>query len=430
MEFNPAVKIFSKRYHLRSLSWRPGALAKNTFLITGGLSLRAFLQFVLFVGLARSLGVLEYGKFIAVLAMMTFMVPLVGFGMPTLLVKKMAIDRARYAQQFGKSLIVVGICALICLAVALMAGDWLLPKEINRNIVFNIALAELFFGSIIDLSSNAFKAIEQFIYFIMIRSGLILLRLISFGVMMMVVGHIDASSWSICYLLATALTMVFALGIVFKKIGLPHLTFKGFFTTMSEGSYYALAGASSRINGEIDKLFLARLTSLGMTGAYSAAYRFTDIVMLPVNALLGASSARFFREGSKGMTSSITYAKKILPLPVTYACLGGLLLFFGADVIPLLIGSEYIIAVPMLKWLAILPLMLLLRSFFSMIVVAGGHPRYNGIVYLAGALTNIGLNFCLIPLFGWSGAALATIIAEIVMILSFWVIIRSEFSQV
>jgi O-antigen/teichoic acid export membrane protein len=146
---------------------------------------------------------------------------------------------------------------------------------------------------------------------------------------------------------------------------------------------------------------------------------------LPINALLESSAARFFREGEKGLMHSGVYAKKLLPIPSLYAALGGLLLFFTAEFIPLLLGTEYIISVPMLKWLAILPFMLMIRSFFSMALVAGGHYRYNCFVYIVGALVNVGLNFCLIPRFSWVGAAMAMIVAEIVMIFFLCLIIRN-----
>lgn len=418
------TKNLYKLYLAKIISWSPGSLAKNTLLVTVGMSLRAILQFVLFVSIARFLGVREYGKFIAVMAVITFLVPLVGFGTQILVLREVAIDKARFARHFGKSLVVIGTCAFPFLLIALIIGNWLLPKEIPLTIVFNIALAELLFGPVIDLSGKVFQAIERFTHMMVIVSGLIMLRLIFFGFMLAVGGPIDAANWSTYYMMATALAMVGALGIVFKNIGLPKLNFQSVFATMREGVDYALTGAASRVNSEIDKVFLARLTSLEITGAYSVAYRFTDIVMIPVNALLESSAARFFREGANGIISSSTYAKKLLPIPVLYASLGGLLLYFCADFIPLLLGSEYIVSVPMLKLLAILPLMLMLRSFLCMIVIAGGHPRYNCIVYLAGALINIGLNFYLIPRFSWAGAALATIFAEIAMIFFLWLIIR------
>ena len=417
------VKILFQSYLANFFPWRPGTLAKNTFLVTGGMTLRAGLQFLLFICLARFLGIQEYGKFIAVLAVITFMVPLVGFGMPTLLLREVAMDRSRFAHQFGKSLIVTSFCAVLFLLIGFLVGDWLLPKEISRKIVFNVALAELFFWPIILLSGKPFQAIESFTYPIVFSSGLILLRLIGFGLMLVAVAHVSAESWSYFYLLATALAMICDMGMLFRKFGLPSLNFKGTFSVMREGFYFALSDASSRVNSEIDKVFLARFTNLRITGAYSAAYRFTDIIMLPINALIGASGARFFREGAKGMANSSYYAKKLLPIPIIYAGLGGLLLFFGADFIPLLLGQGFISSIPMLKWLAILPLILMIRSFFSMVVIVGGRTRYNGIVFLAGAMSNVGLNFYLIPHFGWSGAVLSTIVAEVMMIFFLWLII-------
>jgi len=407
----------------RLFSWRPGNLAKNTFLVTGGLSFRALLQFILFVGLARFLGVRGYGEFVAVVAIMTFLVPLIGFGTPTLLIREIALDKNRFSQQFGKSLVIIGCVAIPCLLFSLIVSDWLLPEEIARVTILNIALAELLLGPVMELTGRAFQALERLAYMVVIATGLILLRLASFALMMLHGGPVDAESWSYYYLAATALAAAGALCLVFKKIGLPQLGFRGTLSAMREGFYYALTSATSRINGEIDKVFLARLTTLGITGAYSAAYRFIDIIMLPINALLESSASRFFRAGRDGMTGSGKYARNLLPVPCLYAAVGGLLLFFFADIIPFLLGPEFILSVPMLKWLAILPLLLVTRTFLGMILITGGHSRYNGLIFFSGAVSNIGLNLVLIPRFSWTGAALATIIAEVVMIFLLWLVI-------
>lgn len=418
------MKNTSQPYLPRIFLWRPGALAKNTLFVTFGLYIRALLQLILFVGLARSLGVQGYGEFISVVAVMTILLPLVGFGTPIILVREVALDTNRFARQFGKSLVIIWSSAVPCLVVALVVADWFLPKEIARIIIFNVALAELLLGPVIELSGRAFQAIERLAYMMVIVSGLILLRLIAFALMVLDGSPSGATSWSNYYLAATSLATACSLLLVFLKIGLPELSFRGVLAAMREGFYYAVTGATSRVNGEIDKAFLARLTSLNVTGAYSAAYRFVDIILLPVNALLESSAARFFREGKDGVSSSGIYAKKLLPLPSVYAALGGILLFYCAEFIPLLLGPSYIISVPMLKWLAVLPLILMIRHFFGMVVIAGGRIRYTSMVLFSGALINIGFNLCLIPVFSWAGAAMATIAAELVMILLFWLAIR------
>jgi len=409
---------------LRFSSWRPGTLAKNTFLVSGGLSVRALLQFFLFVGLARFLGVREYGRFIAVLAIITFLVPLVGFGMPTFLVREVAIDEAQFSRQFGNALVVIGFCALPFLFIACVVANWLLPDEIGRAIILRVALAELLLGPVVEISLRAFHAIEKFVYMMAIASGLILLRLISFVIMLVIGGSIDAVTWSSYYLFATLLAAVCALLLVSIKIGLPEFSLQGIWATMLEGFYYAVTGASMRVNSEIDKACLARLDSLEITGAYSAAYRFTDMVMLPIYALLESSATRFFREGAKGIEHSGAYARKLLLFPTIYAMLGGILLFLCADFITLLLGSDYALAAPILRLLAILPLISMLRFFLGMIVLTGGKPRYTCLVYFAGAVSNVSLNFGLIPQFGWHGAAFATIAAEIVMVILFWRVVR------
>jgi O-antigen/teichoic acid export membrane protein len=335
----------------------------------------------------------------------------------------MAVDITIFPSYFSKSLIVVIGCALPCILIGFMVGTLMLPSEIGPGMIIRVALADLLMGSLLELSIRAFQAVERFIYMMGIATGAILLRLFCFCIMLVGGSPVNAATWSKYYLSAAILAVISSLLIVFSKIGLPDfssLKIRDFGSCLRDGVYYAVIGASTRVNSEIDKACLARLSTLQITGAYSVAYRFTDLIMIPIYALLESSTTKFFRVGTGGVKRAGIYAKKLLIFPSLYAVLGGALLFFCAELIPLLLGSDYEVAVPVLKFLAILPLISMLRFFLGMAVITGGDSRRASLGYLVGALGNVSLNICLIPTLGWLGAASATILAEIIMIVFFW----------
>ena len=68
-------------------AWRPGRLAKGTLAMTAGMGLRTLAQAVVFLIVARVLGVADYGAYAAVLALSTVFGCFSGWGTQTLMVR-------------------------------------------------------------------------------------------------------------------------------------------------------------------------------------------------------------------------------------------------------------------------------------------------------------------------------------------------------
>lgn len=72
---------------LRVLRWRPGPYALDMLMIFGWLLLRAAAQAFTVLLLARWLGASHYGAFVAAVAVASFLTPLAGMGMTTIILR-------------------------------------------------------------------------------------------------------------------------------------------------------------------------------------------------------------------------------------------------------------------------------------------------------------------------------------------------------
>jgi hypothetical protein len=94
------------------------------------------------------------------------------------------------------------------------------------------------------------------------------------------------------------------------------------------------------------------------------------------------------------------------------ALLGGALLSLLAPLLPWLLGAGFAATAQLLRWLAWLPALQVLRNFANIRLVIARQPRRLTGAYLAGAGANVALAAVLIPAYGLSGAVLAAYLGE------------------
>lgn len=397
--------------------YRPGPLARNTVIILAGLGLRTLLQGILFILIARSLGAPGYGEFMAALALVTPFAPFAGLGVRALMVREVSRKPDVFSREFGRGLVLVSLTSFPLVSLVTLAGAWFLGPEVSPKVLLFVALAELIFVPLVELAACGFQAFERMARMALIFNGLIFFRLVAFFFMPLWSQSVNPDAWAACYMVASALFAGCAVLIASMELGPPHWDFDRKWKTMREGLFFALSGASIRTQAEIDKALVARLEGSNAAGIYSAGYRFVDMALLPIQALLAASLARFFRAGEEGMAISVRYALRLLPLPGVYAGAASVGLFFLSGVLPWLLGPSFTEAVDVVRWLALLPFLMLLRYFLAAVAEASGCQRLSGIAHGLGAASSVVLNLLWIPLWSWKGAALAAYATQVIVIL-------------
>jgi O-antigen/teichoic acid export membrane protein len=180
------------------------------------------------------------------------------------------------------------------------------------------------------------------------------------------------------------------------------------------------AGLSSIMIQGIDRPILTQLTDLHTSGIYSANYKLGIFMMLFVSMFQYAWQPFFFQNAKE------ENIKQVFAKVLTYFTLAGsiiliLLSLFINDLVTFRILGRSLIGPEYWSGLVIVPIILFGYLFNGMyyILSAGmfieDKSIYIPIVTGVGAAINIGLNFLLIPIWGITGAALATLASYLVM---------------
>lgn len=398
--------------------------------MTAGMALRTFAQAAVFLIIARALEVGTYGAFAAVLALTSALASFASLGSGTLMVRDVSRNPAAFAESWGRALAITVFCAPFLFSLYVLIARLVLPPAVPLSAVCMLGLADLLLVPLCDLGFRAFQAHGRIKTAAWLMFFPILSRLAAASVLFVFVStaryDLDRLiAWSGLYMAAATVSAAYALRLVRRELGRasPPII-STLLTVVREGIAFSFGSAALRLYTDIDKAMLARLSTLEMTGAYSAGYRVVDMLMLPLTALLQTLLPGMFRTAARGTQATLTHVKKIVLLPFIYTVFGSIALYLCADFLPLMLGRDYEEAASALRWLAWLPILTFSRQFVETALVVLGHQGPAVKVLLAGAAVNIVLNLWLIPTAGWRGAAIATYSAEGLMTVAMVALVR------
>lgn len=405
-------------------SWKPGQLVQGTVYMTFGMAGRTLVQGVVFIAVARIMGAGNYGAYAAVLALAMAMGGFVGVGAPVLMMREVARAEQPFGRIWGGVLTVMLVSMPVILVLYLATTWWLLPEGVGLAVIVMVGFAEIVCAPFTLSAIQAYQGHDRIGRASTLVFVPVLPRLAAVGILI-AFEYIDASVnllevWSFLYVCSSTLSMIYALTLVRKELGCA--IFPGWHEvshTLKCGLPFAFVNTALKLYADIDKALIARLVTLEAAGAYSAGYRVMDLAMIPMNAWLTATTARFFKAGQSGLGDALKYGWRIVPLPAVYAVVVGFALYASADMLPHVLGRSYGAAVDVLKWLAWLPLLALPRLFLQSSLVGADRQIMVVRVIAIGALANVILNLWLIPRWGWRGAVAATYFVEIAMTFGF-----------
>jgi O-antigen/teichoic acid export membrane protein len=401
-------------------SWRPGLLAMGTLAMTAGMGLRTLAQAIVFFIVARVLGAADYGAYAAVMALSTAFGCFSGCGTQVLMVRDVSRNLGSFAAAWGRTLASIGISSPILFALYFPLAWAILPTGISLTVIALIGLADLVIAPVSQAAITAYQGHERLgraahlsIVPVMPRlaGALVLLPLT-----IVLPDSMRLDAWAVIYAASAIAAALYAWSMVHKDFG-PASKPSGinFSDLLHEGWAFAFGGAAAKIYADIDKAMLARLASMEAAGAYSAGYRVADLTTVPVLSFISAVMPRFFRTGVGGVHAALAYTYRILPVPLAYSIIAGLGLYLSAGILPLLLGAGYIDAVPIVQWLAWIPVVSLPRLLLQSLLMGSDRQNFAVNILAGGSILNIALNLWLIPLWSWRGAVMATYAAEIAM---------------
>ncbi len=385
-----------------------------------GRGMRLVLQAAYFVVIARTLGVEKYGEFVGITALASILSPFVGLGTDILLLKNVAKDRSLFREYWGNSLLMILLTGFGSIGLLASIGHEVLPRSISPLSILLVAVSDLIFGSITNVAGRAFQSVDklnlsaQISIFIMFAKTLAAISLLHFF------PNPKTIDWIWLYLASSLISAVMAAMLVHHFLGTPKLALSRIKSEFKEGIYFSISNSAYTIYNDIDKTMLARLSTLAATGIYAAAYRLIDVIFIPVISIAGAAYADFFRKGKDGIAATLIFAKPLIAITSSYSVVAGIGLLLFSPIVPQILGDEYIQVVEALRWLAPIPLFRSMQHFGGDILSGTGFQGLRSSLEVITAFFNIGINFWLIPLYSWQGAAWASLASDGLLMMMLW----------
>lgn len=378
-------------------------LARATATLFGGNLAALLLQTAQFVLLARLLGVTEFGHVAAANALIAIMIPLAGLGYGNVMLMRVSRDRSRLRFDLGNSQLSIAVIGGALVAAVTLVARGIYGDGAQIPLIGTMAICELILVRSLVVLGQLYQALDRIEMTSMLNTITALCR-VGGVVLMMLAGRHDALTWALTSCSLMFILVVLAQIITARALGLPLLDLRRLWTDRTDALHFSLGTGAKALYTDLDKVVLARTAMAGELGAYTAAYRLVAMSFLPVRSLLDASASHFYRRGAESLAASYAFSLRLLRVALPYGAVVAVAILAGAELAPYVLGASFESSVPMLRSLALLPIIQSIHYAFSDALTAAGLQRLRTRLQWTVALVYAVLAVVLVPRFGWQGA--------------------------
>lgn len=387
--------------------------AKNAGWLIASQIFRMILSFFVSIFSARYLGPGNYGLIGYADAYVAFFTSLCTLGIDSVIVKDFIDNPNEQGETLGSTLFlrvissILSTISIVCIISMLDKGETL-----------TIQVAALCSVSLV------FKTIDTFQFWFQARYESKVIAIVTF------LSYIVVSIYKIVLLVlnmgvrwfafATSVDYIFiAIFIIYAycKHNGPKLkvSLKKARSLLGKSYHYILSGLMVAIYGQTDRLMLKQLLDETSVGYYSLAITISNIWVFVLTAII-TSFYPTIMNYYKNKDYKAFEKKNIQLYSIIIYCsffVGAMFLLFGRIAVLVVYGAEYEAAVRPLQivtWYTAFSYLGVARDAW---IVCTNNQKYLKYIYFCAAVLNVGMNFILIPPLGASGAALASLITQI-----------------
>lgn len=187
-----------------------------------------------------------------------------------------------------------------------------------------------------------------------------------------------------------------------------------------QGTPIAIAALIASLSARMDQLMLGWFTDFSQVGIYGAALRFSEIWWSFAPVIMNSLSPKYIFNivDDEKLKHNIS---KIMGLLLLLALLPVVIIFsLGQYAIPLLLGTQYATALPVLYIHIFMAILIYFDAPISQYLLAKN--RQGQMIWKSVFLLSINglLNYIFIPLWGAMGAALATLLSYLMTLILFY----------
>lgn len=384
---------------------------KNAGWIIGCKIVQSLINLVIGLITARYLGPSNYGVITYVASVIAFALPIMQLGLKHTLVKEFVQAPDQEGKILGTSLVINIISSIFC-----MIGSVAFVMFVNAGEKETILVCILYSFTLL------FNATEMTQYWFQAK------LLSKYPSIAALIAYVVVAIYKI-YLLVTQKSVIWfafsnvidyflislMLMIIYKKVGGQRLSVDLNLVKelLSRSKYYIIPSLMVIIYQHTDRIMVKLMIGEDETGYYSAALTCIGITSFVFTAIIDSARPVILEAKQQ---SQDQYEKRVIQLYSIITCMSlaqsvGMTLL-AKPLVYVLYGSEYSNAASILAvsvWYITFGHYGSVRNIW---ILAEGKQKYLTGINVLGALANVILNFCLIPVWGAIGAAVASVVTQ------------------
>lgn len=388
-------------------------IIKNAFWLSIGQIASRFIRAIIIIYAARILGAEDYGVFSYALSLSAFFVIFADLGINAILTREIA--KGNKSAEFFSTIFFIKLTLVIIGALLII---FISPLIANiKNVIPLIPIIALLF--VFDTLRDAGIAVARGLEKMQIEAGVSIFTNVAVVILGFAALLISSTPYSLAvgYMIGTGTGLI--LIILILKNDLRKATTgpskNQIIKILKTAWPFALLGFLGAIMLNTDMLMLGWLKTAKEVGLYAAAQRPIQFLytapLLVASSLFPILSRLAHQKDFKGLRVIFEKAITALLLAAIPIAAGGLIL--APEIINFIYGSEYSPAILSFQILILTVIIIFPSTLIGNAIFAYDQQKSFINYFILGALSNAIFNIILIPPYGISGAAIASIIAQI-----------------
>lgn len=401
---------------------KPHIFGKNVIGLFFSQMISYALIFFYTIYLARYLGAEGYGIISFALAFSGIFSILADLGLNTLIVREVSRDKSLANKFLVNAILIKVLLSVLSFFLIVLIVNLIGYSQVIINVVYFISLS-LIITSLLGIFYSIYQSFEKMEYQSL---GLVINSTIIFtGVMIGIYLGFDVTKFAIIFFVSSVITLVYSILILLWKFFIPKIEYDINFwkKILEEAIPFGITGISVMLYINIDSVILSTLQNNEVVGFYNAAYRlvlFLIIVPNTINIAIFPSMSKYHLT-SESLLRIINekYFKLMLILGVPIAV--GITLLAN-KIILLIYGADYINAIIALQILIWIIVFTFASASSTKLLEATNNQLAITKITSISVIINIILNLMLIPRYSYIGASVATVITEIIVVASIFIV--------
>lgn len=388
-------------------------IAKNSMYIILGDVFSGIIIFVLNILIARYMGPSLFGDFSLIIAFVSIFSIIANFGIDTILIREISKNYSRKDKLISNSVVlklIFSISAFLMSAIIAIT----LPYSFSVKLGIIILSLTLISNSFTYLFTTIFQSrLEMIYYFISIVAARLSLIGLVYYVFVNKGGFVQLIiAFTLSYIVQSVLTFIFSKRYIKLKVYFNKKLSK---YLIKESWPLALSNIFISIYNRIDIVMLSFMKTSADIGFYSVAYIFTGaftLIPLALTQSLFPFISNYFKKSKNSFKTISRLGFKYLIMVALPLAAG--VTFLSKDIILFFFNSSYLPSAAAIAILIWSTFFIFINYPLEIILVSINKQRVKAYINGVGVIINVILNFILIPLLSFIGAALATVFTELV----------------